>query len=470
MVEGVAVGDLAGRLGLELRGDPGVEVSGVTHDSRAVGPGMLFCCVPGDRLDGHLFAADAVAAGAVALVVEHAVDLDVAQLVAPDVRSVLGPVAAEVYRHPDRELNVVGVTGTNGKTTTVSLIAHVLHVAGRRAEVIGTLTGVRTTPEATEIHARLRAAADAGCDTVAMEVSSHALALHRVDALRFAVAVFTNLGTDHLDFHGTPERYFEAKARLFDAGRAATAVIDVDSPHGRLLRDTTPIPVVATSVEQLEDLELDAEGARFSWRGLRVRLPLLGRHNVANALLAAEACRAVGVEEEIVAAALGTAPVPAGRFELVPTNAPFRVVVDFAHTPDALAAALEAARVVGSGSVIVVFGCGGDRDPTKRPRMGAVADELADTVILTSDNPRSEDPSTIMAAVGSGMDRIEPHLLVDRGAAIAAAIDAAGPGDVVLIAGKGHESTQSIGDAVVPFDDRLVAADALVARGFEVEA
>lgn len=468
MVEPLPVATIAESLNLELRGDPTATVLGATHDSHAVGPGMLFCCVRGAHADGHDYAGDAVAAGASALLVDRPLDMDVTQLVASDVRTVMGEVAAEVYRHPDRELSVIGVTGTNGKTTTVTLIGHVLGAAGRPTEVIGTLTGVRTTPEATDLQSRLRGAVEQGRAAVAMEVSSHALALHRVDGVHFAVAVFTNLGADHLDFHGTPERYFEAKARLFEEGRAAVAVIDVGTPHGRLLEATTSLPVVSVSVDESGELHCGPDGSRFTWRGRRVHLPLLGRHNVVNALLAAEACVAVGVDEGAVVDALASAPVPPGRFEVMSTDAPFTVVVDFAHTPDALRAAIEAARGIGSGTVSVVFGCGGDRDPAKRPRMGAVADELADAVTLTSDNPRSEDPSHIIAAVRDGMVRLEPTIIVDRREAIHAAIAAAQPGDVVLIAGKGHETTQIIGDSVLPFDDREVAAEALTSRGHGV--
>ncbi len=465
---GVTLGRVAEVLGATVAGDATVRVTGATHDSQRVVPGWLFCCVRGEHRDGHDFAADAVAAGAAALLVERPLEVPVAQIVVTEVRAAMGPAAEEIAGHPDRDLDVIGVTGTNGKTTTVSLIAHVLGAAGRPTEVIGTLTGTRTTPEATELAERLRRAADEGRRAVAMEVSSHALALRRVDGIHFAAVLFTNLGADHLDFHETPERYFEAKARLFDEGRADVAIIDVDTPHGRLLRDTTPLATVTTSLDTLVDLVSDERGSRFTWRGHLVELPLLGRHNVANALLAAEACRAVGVEEAAVAAALGTAPPVSGRFEIVPSNAPFRVVVDFAHTPDALTAALEAARQLASGSVTVVFGCGGDRDQLKRPRMGAVADALADSIVITSDNPRSEDPSTIMSAVRSGVERLVPRMIEDRRGAIETAIATAGRGDVVLIAGKGHETTQQVGADTVAFDDRVVVAELLRAAGYEV--
>jgi UDP-N-acetylmuramoyl-L-alanyl-D-glutamate--2,6-diaminopimelate ligase len=456
--------ELAARVDATVRGDGSVAVSSVEHDSRHVQPGALFCCVPGGRVDGHDFAEDAVAAGAVALVVERVLPLDAPQLVVDDVRVAMGPIAAAVAGDPSTHLDVIGVTGTNGKTTVVAVVGHVLEHAGRPTEVIGTLTGARTTPEAPELQRQLRGALDAGRQAVAMEVSSHALALHRVDGIHFRVAAFTNLGADHLDFHETPERYFEAKAQLFAPGRADVAVLVVDDVHGRLLRDTVPMPVVEVSLAGIDDLVLDAAGSRFTWRGHAVSLPLLGRHNVLNALVAAECCVAIGVDPAVVAAARATAPVPPGRFELVRRGQDFSVVVDYAHTPDALERALEAARTITAGRVHVVFGCGGDRDPSKRSRMGAVADQLADVATVTSDNPRSEDPSTIMAAVRSGFERLDPRLEPDRAAAIEDAVRSAAPGDLVLITGKGHETTQVFADREVHFDDHEVAAAAIDAR------
>ena len=451
-----------------------IAVTAITHDSRRVTAGGMFCCVTGAAHDGHDYATAAVAAGAVALLVERELPgLGVPQVVVPDVRAALGAASAEVFGHPAREIAVVGVTGTNGKTTTVSLIAQILDATGRPTEVIGTLTGARTTPEATDLQAQLRAAVTAGRSAVAVEVSSHALALGRVDAVEFAVAVFTNLGIDHLDFHGTPERYFDAKARLFELGRANVAVLNVDDVHGRLLRDAAspagPL-VIETSVDGLTDLRLGPEGATFTWRGQVVQVPLLGRHNVANALTAAEAVVALGVDPGRVAASLAGVVAPPGRFETVDMGQPFAVVVDYAHTPDGLEQLLLAVRELTAGRVIAVFGAGGDRDASKRPQMGEVVARLADLVVLTSDNPRSEDPSTIMAAVRSGIDGVadaELHSDIDRGAAIRWALGSARAGDAVVIAGKGHETTQSIGDRVVPFDDRVVARAELVALGFE---
>ena len=471
----VTVGELLAALdathpGARLHGDASasaVPLRSVTHDSRRVGPGTLFCCVVGEHADGHDFAAEAVAAGAVALLVQRDPDPDgplrsVPQIVVDDVRAAMATAAVEVYRHPAERLRTVGVTGTNGKTTVVSAVAHVLSAAGRRVEAIGTLTGARTTPEAPDLQARLADLVSAGFTDVAMEVSSHALSLHRVDGVVFDVAVFTNLGQDHLDFHGTPEAYFAAKAQLFEAGRSRRGIVDVDDVHGRLLMDSAPPghPMVAVSVADAEPITSKVTGSRFMWRGRSVSCPLPGRHNVANALLAAEACAALGVEEDSIVAALEDLPVVPGRFERVDAGQDFGVVVDYAHTPDALEAVLVAARELGPGRVLVVFGCGGDRDATKRPRMGAVASEHADVVVLTTDNPRSEDPLRILEAVRSGCSG-DPVVEPDRRAAIAVALGSARPGDVVVIAGKGHEQGQEVAGVVTPFDDRLVAAELL---------
>jgi UDP-N-acetylmuramoyl-L-alanyl-D-glutamate--2,6-diaminopimelate ligase len=394
--------------------------------------------------------------------------VDVPQVLVDDTRGAMPLAASTCWGDPSSRLSVVGVTGTNGKTTVVTLVGGVLAALGRQVRVVGTLTGARTTPEATDLQAMLAAYVDEGVDAVAMEVSSHALALHRVDGVHFEVAVFTNLGLDHLDFHGTVERYFEAKAALFEPDRSSVAVLDVDSPHGRLLRDAAPEgrPIVEYSLHDARDLELTGAGSRFDWRGQHVELRLAGRFNVSNALAAAEACVALGHAPEEVAAALGAVNAPPGRFELVSAGQPFVVVVDYAHTPDGLEEVLRTARELTTGRLWVVFGCGGDRDRSKRPRMGEVACRLADEVIITSDNPRSEDPSAIIAAVRSGCPLPEPMTEPDRRTAIALAIDGATEGDVVVLAGKGHETVQEIGSRVLPFDDRLVAAEVLAARGW----
>jgi UDP-N-acetylmuramoyl-L-alanyl-D-glutamate--2,6-diaminopimelate ligase len=471
----VTIADLAANLGARTTGgDPAqstVPVVAATHDSRRVVPGTLFCCVVGEKADGHDFAGAAVAAGAVALLVQRELETaslphPVPQLVVDDVRAAMAPAAAQVYGHPADRLRTVGVTGTNGKTTVVSTIAHVLRSAGRDVGAIGTLTGARTTPEATDLQAQLAEMVADGITDVAMEVSSHALVLHRVDAMTFDVAVFTNLGQDHLDFHGTPEAYFAAKAVLFEPERSRRGIVDVDDVRGRLLVDAAPAghPMVPVSLADAGVVVSTVEGSSFTWRDRPVTFPMPGRHNVANALLAAEACAALGVDPDDIVAALADVPVVPGRFEAVRAGQRFDVVVDYAHTPDALEAVLEAARDLATGRVLVVVGCGGDRDAAKRPRMGEVACRLADSAVLTSDNPRSEDPLRILEEMRSGCAG-DPLVEPDRRAAIRAALSVAAPGDVVVIAGKGHEQGQDVGGVITPFDDRAVAAEVLADLG-----
>jgi UDP-N-acetylmuramoyl-L-alanyl-D-glutamate--2,6-diaminopimelate ligase len=437
-------------------------ITSITHDSRAVEPGALFCCVPGATLDGHDFAPQAMAAGAAALLVERPLTLPL-----PDVRLAMGPAASVVYGHPSHHLVVIGVTGTNGKSSTVQLLADIWLQAGHRAEVYGTLTGARTTPEAPDLQRHLRASLDRGVSVVAMEVSSHALELWRVAGTRFAAAVFTNLGRDHLDFHREMESYFQAKARLFDPAYTAMAVVNLDDAYGgRLAAELAASPEVVTIGYELADAaDLRFEGAtsRFSWRGHGVVLQLAGRHNVSNALAAATTAMALGLDENDIVDALQAASPVRGRFEMVDAGQPFRIVVDYAHTPDALDAVVDAARQVASGRVILVFGCGGDRDHEKRPEMGRVADRAADVVVVTSDNPRSEDPQTIIDSILSGMGETGDRVMVepDRRRAIAVALGAARPGDLVLLAGKGHETVQVIGRQELPFDDRAVALEEL---------
>jgi len=454
---------------LAVEGDPTVEVTAVTHDSRAVAPGALFCCVPGATADGHDFARQAVDSGAVALLCERPLGLGVTEVRVADVRATMGPVAAACHGHPSAALPVVGVTGTNGKTTTTWLLRAVLEAAGRPTGLIGTLSGARTTPEAPDLQARLAALRDEGARAVSMEVSSHALALHRVDGTRFAVAVFTNLGRDHLDFHDTLEEYFAAKARLFTPELAEVAVVGVDDPHGRLLRDAARIPTRGYSLADVEDLELGPRSSTGRWRGQRLVVPLGGAFNVRNALAAAMAALELGVDEATVVEGLAAAPPVPGRFEAVALEAPFTAVVDYAHTPDALEALLGAARDVASpgARLLVAFGCGGDRDRAKRPAMGEVAARLADVVVVTSDNPRSEDPAAIAEAVrGGAAGPGAVTTVLDRREAVATVLAEAGPGDVVVVAGKGHETTQDVGGTAVPFDDRAVVAEewARVAR------
>lgn len=458
--------ELAVAVDAEIQGDADTEVTGVVHDSRQVSQGDLFCCVSGEVHDGHDFVPDALRRGAAALMVERAVSTDLAQIVVGDSRAAMAPAAAKFHGNPSHALDVIGVTGTNGKTTTVSLLSSILEHSGRRAAAIGTLTGRRTTPESPELQRLLRELVDSGHDVVAMEVSSHALAQHRVDAVRFRVAVFTNLSPEHLDFHGTMEEYFAVKARLFEPGRAEQMVVNLDDVHGRLLRDASGLPTAGYGLADAADIDIGPGGAAYTWRGRRVHLPLSGRFNIANALAASEVATLLGSDLGDIVEGLEAAGQVPGRFELVDEGQPFPVIVDYAHTPDGLEKLLEAAAELSrGGKVTVVFGCGGDRDRDKRPLMGEVAGRLADEVIVTNDNPRSEDPDEIIASITSGFAGDGSLVIIpDRRRAIDHAIRGAGAGDAVVIAGKGHETAQELSDRTVAFDDREVARRCLAER------
>lgn len=443
------------------------DVTAVTHDSRKVTPGALFCCVPGVVTDGHVFAADAVALGATTLLVERRLDPDVPQVVVDDVRRSMGRVASAFHGHPSKALEIVGVTGTNGKTTTAWLLRSIFERAGRVTGMIGTLTSrpgdPPTTPESTDLQAELAALRDAGVTTVAMEVSSHALAQSRLEGTHFKVGVFTNLSRDHLEFHETMEDYFAAKARLFEPGQSDVGVVNADDPRGRLLLDAASIPTRAYSLGDVEDLRILDDRSEGTWRGHHLVVPLGAAFNMSNALGAATAALEIGIAEDDIVAGIAAAPQAPGRFELVEAGQPFTVVVDYAHTPDGIENLLRAAReVAADGQLTVVFGAGGDKDRGKRPMMGEVASRLADVVVLTSDNPRSEDPLTIIEEIRGGATG-DAYLVVepDRRSAIELALRRATAGDVVVLAGKGHETTQTIGDRVLPFDDRDVVRSLL---------
>ncbi|MDQ1403017.1 MAG: UDP-N-acetylmuramoyl-L-alanyl-D-glutamate--2,6-diaminopimelate ligase [Actinomycetota bacterium] len=467
---------LAGVDVVEVRGEPAaVDIIAITHDSRTVAPGTLFCCVPGTHTDGHQFAGQAVAAGAPALIVEHLVDVaaGVCQVVVADARTGIGQAAASLHGWPSRDLIVAGVTGTNGKTTSTILLQSIFRASGLEAEVIGTLNaptgGPPSTPDAPVLQAQLAAFRDAGVGAVAIEVSSHALDQRRVAGTEFAVAVFTNLTQDHLDYHGDLESYFEAKARLFEADRSRSAAINIDDAYGQRLLERSDVERVEPySIRDAEELRADFSGSHFVWRETAMAIHLPGRFNVANAIGAATAASLVGIEPDAIAVGLDQVASIPGRVERLDQGQPFAVIIDYAHSPDGLEQLLGVARVLaGEHRVIALFGCGGDKDRGKRPLMGAVVDRLADVAVVTSDNPRSEDPETIIKAILGGMQgRAELVVEADRRAAIAAAVAAARPGDVVVVAGKGHETGQEIGDTIVPFDDRDVTRDALVATGW----
>ena len=450
----------------EVAGDGATEVSGVTMDSRRVGRGSMFACVPGRLNDGHLFAAAAVADGASALLCERVLDVDAAQVVVSSARKAIGPVCDAFFGHPSRHLTVAAVTGTNGKTTTCAFLEAIFAANGWPATVVGTLTQERTTPEAPDLQALLAGWRRAGGRAIAMEVSSHALAQHRTDAVAFDAAVFTNLTPDHLDYHHTMSEYFEAKARLFEPGRVGLAVINRSDQWGQVLIDRMTggaTPVETFSTEDAADLCLLPGGATFRWEGEEVSIRVGGRFNALNAVAAAACGRALGVDAATVARGLSAAEPVRGRFELVQAGQSFTVIVDYAHTPDGLAKVLQAARELCRGRLIAVFGAGGDRDHEKRPLMGRVAGDAADLAVLTSDNPRGEDPDAIIEQVRAGApDRSNIVVEPDRALAIAAALANAGAEDVVVIAGKGHEHGQEIAGRILPFDDVDVARRALL--------
>lgn len=443
-------------------------IGSVVHDSRRVESRSLFLCVPGDHYDGHAFADEAVAAGASALVVDHPLDLAVPQLEVDDVRLAMAPLAAAFHHRPSTELDLVGVTGTNGKTSITHLLASIAAAAGRKAEIIGTLSGAHTTPEAPELQLLIRTAVDQGVEVLALEVSSHALDQGRVDATSFAIGIFTNLSNDHLDFHGTMENYFEAKLQLFD-GRCKQAVVNLDDAFGRRIAALVP-GAIGYSLSDVTLLDENLRSTNFEWRGQRIELALAGRFNVSNAIGAAEAALAIGYEPADIAAGIAALPAIPGRMQLVATGADDEpvVLVDYSHTPDGIDKVLETVRALTpEGRLIVVFGAGGDRDREKRPLMGAAAARHADLCVVTSDNPRSEDPDEIIAEIVAGMAGQPSDARIverDRRLAIERAIGHATSGDAVVIAGKGHETTQTIGTRVEEFSDVTVATQVLAAR------
>jgi UDP-N-acetylmuramoyl-L-alanyl-D-glutamate--2,6-diaminopimelate ligase len=459
-------------------GDPMVEVTALAYDSRKAGPGTLFFCVVGEKRDGHEFADAVVEAGAAALVVERQLEVAVPQVVVPSARAAMASFAAAFWGDPTAELKVVGVTGTNGKTTTAYLAREILEAAGIQTGLMGTVMQVvggeeepveRTTPEAIDLQGTFRRMIEGGDRACAMEVSSHAMVLHRADAIHFDVAVFTNLTQDHLDFHRDMEEYFLAKRMLFAETAPGTRIVNVDDPYGRRL--AAEFECLTFSAEGADadyratDVEFDAGGASFTVaEKAEVRTGMPGHFNVANALGAFAAAEALGVDAVSAAAGLAAAARVPGRFEPVDEGQEFAVLVDYAHTPDSMENVLRAARRLTDGRLISVFGAGGDRDKAKRPLMGRAGGVLSDLVVVTSDNPRSEDPEAIVAEVAGGAREGDAELVVevDRRAAIALALGRARPGDTVVIAGKGHEQGQEFeGGRKIPFDDRAVAREEL---------
>jgi UDP-N-acetylmuramoyl-L-alanyl-D-glutamate--2,6-diaminopimelate ligase len=494
------VGDLAQRAGellVEVRGPTEQVVTGLAHDSRSVEAGDAFACVVGLRADGHEHAGAAVAAGAAALVSERVLDLGVPEIVVTSARRALGRLAAELNGQPGSRLELFGITGTNGKTTTAYLLESICRAAGRTTGLIGTIEtkvaghsrpGVRTTPDSLELQGLLREMADDGVTSVVMEVTSHALVLHRVEGLCFQSVAFTNLSQDHLDFHHDMEDYFAAKKELFSPQRARRGAVNADDVYGRKLAAEKAIDLITFGLAPDSnvcgrDVRLGRLGNNFviSVKGvegseeadIKVASGLVGEFNVSNCLAAGAVALGAGLSLDAVQQGLEDVKAVPGRFEAIDQGQPFAVVVDYAHTPDSLDNALAQARRLASyssGRVLCVFGCGGDRDRGKRPLMGAAAARGADVVIVTSDNPRSEDPRKIIAEILEGVEAQRASgadaVLADRAEAIAAACAMAQPGDVVAICGKGHETGQEFSDVTIPFDDRVVARTVLREAGW----
>ncbi|MFJ4339646.1 UDP-N-acetylmuramoyl-L-alanyl-D-glutamate--2,6-diaminopimelate ligase [Streptomyces sp. NPDC088915] len=488
------LGDLAAHLGTDTPGD--AEISGITHDSRAVRPGDVYAALPGARLHGADFVAQAAGLGAAAVLTdpagaERAAATGLPVLVVEDPRARMGELAAEIYGRPGAGLLQIGITGTSGKTTTAYLVEGGLRGAGRRTGLVGTvemrigderIKSERTTPEATDLQALFAVMRERGVEAVAMEVSSHALVLGRVDGCVFDVAVFNNLSPEHMEFHSDMEDYFRAKAGLFTPERSRLGVVNLDDAYGRRLVKEAGVPVLTFSAEgradadwRAEDLVLGSHDSTFTAVGpggerIPATAPLPGPFNVANTLAAIAVLAAAGLDPKAAAEGVAAVPGVPGRLERVDAGQPYLAVVDYAHKTDAVESVLRSLREVTEGRLHVVIGCGGDRDVTKRGPMGAAAARLADTAVLTSDNPRSEDPLAILTAMLTGAagvpaeERGEVLVLADRAAAIAAAVARARPGDTVLVAGKGHEQGQEIAGAVRPFDDREVLRAAILER------
>jgi UDP-N-acetylmuramoyl-L-alanyl-D-glutamate--2,6-diaminopimelate ligase len=476
---GSTVGEVSGRVGGLVVGDPGIWLGDVTHDSALAGPDVLFVAVKGSTYDGHDYVGSAVRAGSPAVVVEAHQDSPVTQIVVGDTRTAMGPIAALVHGDPSSRLAVVGVTGTNGKTTVTHYLESLLASAGRVVGLIGTvetrvgataLPSVRTTPEATDFQRLLDEMSRLDASVVAAEISSHALEMGRVAGTRFEVAAFTNLSQDHLDFHGSMESYRHAKERLFREYEVGTAVLNVDDPVGAAIASWVEAPVIRVGRAgevRAEEVETSLAGSRFDLvtdQGVvPVTSDLIGSFNVENALVAVGCSLALGLTLDEISRGLAQLRGVPGRFEQVSGSGPIHVIVDYAHTPDGVDEAIAVARSIAAGRVIAVVGAGGDRDREKRPLMGRAATG-ADLAILTSDNPRSEDPDQIIAEVAEGAAGPWVILEVDRRRAIESAIAAAEEGDVVLVLGKGHETGQEVRGDVLPFDDRTVAREILAAR------
>ena len=433
----------------------------VVHDSREVMEGDIFCCLRGESTDGHRYIQEAVNSGAAAVLAEEVSGFNIPTFLVRNVRAVLPLVASRIVDNPSREISVVGVTGTNGKTSVVSMLAQILNSAGISTETIGTLTGALTTPESPELQRELRKHCGDGVEVVAMEVSSHSLVQKRVDGTYFSTVAFTNLSHDHLDFHEEMENYFRAKSLLFASKFSEKAVITTDSEYGRSYSEiaiSNGMEVEAFSIKN-RNIVFQQKNSSFDWRGERITIPLGGPFASTNALLSAEIAIQLGLEVNEILPGLNSLSGIDGRFEVLPVTEEISGIIDYAHTPSALSELLEGCRKIVAGRIILVFGCGGDRDSEKRPLMGEVASKGADVNILTSDNPRDEDAEKIISEIVSGMT-IKPDVIeVDRKKAIKAALNESESGDLIVIAGRGHEEYQEVQGNMLPFSDRAVLQD-----------
>ncbi len=469
-----------------ISGDPDIEISGVQYDSRKVTPASLFVCIAGFKTDGHIFAAEAAAKGAAAVLVEKIIDVPAGVVVihTSNTRKALSALARNYYEKPDRTLRVIGVTGTNGKTTTTHLIKAILEEAGKKTAILGTLYAKigkmerdlgRTTPEALEIEDFMSICEREKAEYLVMEVSSHALDLHRVDEVPFNAAVYTNLTQDHLDYHQDMDHYLQSKVKLFKMvdGEHGFSIINADDQYADSFINAASGQYQTYGIDgpadvQASDLSFNLKGSsfKFTYQGktVSINMQLIGRFSVYNALAAIACGLAEGVETKVIKKAIEKVQGVSGRFEQVPSARDFTVIVDYAHTPDGLENILKTSRQIVENRLITVFGCGGDRDRTKRPLMGEIAARYSDFCVVTSDNPRSEEPENIIADIIPGLDRVENSryaIIVDRREAIRHAINFGKKGDIIIIAGKGHETYQLVKDKVLEFDDRKVAAEFL---------
>ena len=468
--------------GARIVGEGQVQISDLCADSRVVKPGALFFCITGFRTDGHTYAPAAVKAGAAALVVEHELDVDCPQLVVPDSREALSLIAACYYGYPARQLKLIGITGTKGKTTTSYLVKSILEAAGHKTGLIGTVCSMigdeeipanLTTPDPLDFQALLRRMADRGVEYVVMEVSAHALALKRLAGVQYEAAAFTNLSQDHFDMFGDYPHYLATKMRLFEPDMCKKGFFNADDERVARGMQRAGVPVMGYAISTpaqiyAKDIDLNERGCNFRLvfhkrYGMDITLHLAGLFNVYNSLTAAALCDAVGVDGKAIKAGLEAVKNVSGRVELLNTDTPYRVILDYAHSPDALENILRAVRQTTKGRLIALFGCGGDRDHEKRPIMGEIGGRMADFCVLTSDNPRSEDPNTILDEIEAGIRQTDGRYIVieNRREAIRFALKHAQPDDVIVLAGKGHETYQEIKGVKYPFDEKIVVSELL---------